>query len=42
MGFQVRIWAPASLEGNTERSAVLLCGAPVRRLAWDTRADKVM
>ena len=42
MGFQVRIWAPASLGGNIERSAVLLCGAPVQRLAWDTRADKVM
>lgn len=38
----VRIWAPASLDGDAERAAVLLCGAPVRTLAWDTRADKVM
>ncbi|KAL0054014.1 hypothetical protein WJX82_002400 [Trebouxia sp. C0006] len=38
----VRISAPASLQGNASRAAVLNCGAPVSVVAWDQRADKVM
>ncbi|KAK9808419.1 hypothetical protein WJX73_002583 [Symbiochloris irregularis] len=42
-GGVVRIWAPYRPgRGNAERTAVLLCGAPVTALAWDTRTDKVM
>ena len=38
----VRIWAPESLAADDGRAAVLLTGAPVTALSWDTRADKIM